>query len=72
MYNRLTDRQTDRRDIRLDIIRSLAIIGVIVLHVFGGIYNSDLSISNRITVDIFLAIARCSVNLFGLLAATSL
>ncbi len=56
------------RDLRLDLARAIAIFGVVTLHVTAGITSYPLNIGNQIAVDFLLALARCSVNVFGLLS----
>ncbi len=56
------------RNIGLDALRAFAIIGVITLHLVGGVDTLELTQGNRAIVNIFLAATYCSVNLFGLLS----
>lgn len=56
------------RNISLDALRAFAIIGVITLHLVGGVDTLELTQGNRLIVNIFLAVTYCSVNLFGLLS----
>lgn len=54
--------------ISLDALRVVAILGVITLHVLGGVNTLQLTQGNRLVVNILLALTYCSVNLFGLLS----
>ena len=56
------------RNINLDALRVFAILGVITLHLVGGVNTLQLSTGNRIVVNILLAITYTAVNLFGLLS----
>lgn len=56
------------RNIGLDALRVFAIIGVITLHLMGGVGTIELTQGNRLVVNISLAVTYCSVNLFGLLS----
>ncbi len=56
------------RQINLDALRVFAIIGVISLHLLGGVETLELTIGNRLVVNVILAITYTSVNLFGLLS----
>ena len=59
----------NKRDLRLDLARAIAIFGVVTLHVTaGGVPSHPLGIGNQIVVDLLFATARCSVNVFGLLS----
>lgn len=65
----MTDTKTDKqRDVRLDLLRALAIIGVVTLHIVGALKNNSLNSGNRLLLDTILAFVNCSVNLFGLLS----
>jgi len=57
-----------KRNIGLDAARAFAILGVIALHVGGGINTLQLSTENRIVVNVLLAVTYTAVNLFGLLS----
>lgn len=57
-----------KRNVNLDAIRTFAIIGVVALHLIGGVKALPLSFGNELIVNIVLAITYCSVNLFGLLS----
>ena len=57
-----------KRNINLDALRAFAIIGVITLHLIGGVNALQLSTGNRLVVNTLLAITYTSVNLFGLLS----
>lgn len=56
------------RDLRLDLVRTFAILGVVTLHVVAGVGNPQISVGNIVVTELLLAISRCSVNLFGLLS----
>ena len=56
------------RKINLDALRCLAIIGVITLHFVGGVETLELTVGNRLVVNVLLAITYTSVNLFGLIS----
>lgn len=56
------------RDLRLDLVRVIAIFGVVTLHVGAGVTSCSLNLGNQLAVDFLLAMARCSVNIFGLLS----
>lgn len=58
----------NKRDTKLDLIRVLAIVGVVTLHVARGVKFENLGTINKALVGSMLALARCSVNLFGLLS----
>lgn len=58
----------DERNINLDALRVFAIMGVITLHLIGGVDTLELTKGNRLLVNILLAVTYCSVNLFGLLS----
>ena len=57
-----------KRNLSLDALRVFAIIGVVTLHVGGGVNTQQLSSGNRFIVNVLLAITYTSVNLFGLLS----
>ena len=56
------------RNINLDALRVFAILGVITLHLVGGLNTLQLSEANRFVVNLLLAITYTSVNIFGLLS----
>lgn len=57
-----------KKDIKLDLIRVLAIVGVVTLHVAEGVNLDKLGTIYKVIIYLMLAISRCSVNLFGLLS----
>ena len=57
-----------KKDIKLDLIRVLAIVGVVTLHVAEGVNLDKLGTIYKVIIYLLLATARCSVNLFGLLS----
>ena len=58
----------ENRNINLDALRSFATIGVIMLHLGGGVNTLNINDGNKLIVSMILAITYCSVNLFGLLS----
>lgn len=60
--------ETTKRNVNLDVLRVFATLGVITLHLVGGVDTLPLNQSNRIITNILLALTYTSVNLFGLLS----
>ena len=56
------------RNINLDALRVFSIIGVVTLHLVGGVNTLQLSAGNRFVINVVLAITYTAVNLFGLLS----
>lgn len=57
-----------KRDLRLDLVRVIAVLGVVTLHVVGSTSGLEQNKISLIISDLWLGLAHCSVNLFGLLS----